>query len=270
MKVGRTDMAAELLQGLDEDMTRENGLIVQKNEIDCCSLLTVEVTNERGAALLGKSVGKYFTLTLPDSLPSLWRDCIDPLAGCIRSLLPYRFGCVLIAALGNPNITPDALGPLTAESILVTRHLKHDDPAFSSFGSVALCRTGVLGTGGIESAAHIRALVSLIRPSLVIAVDALACRELDGLCKSVQISSTGIAPGSGVGNDRECLNDATLGVPVISIGVPTVADLSPSSSLFVTPRDIDVQVRTTAKLIAYALNLTLHPALTVQELESLL
>ena len=270
MKIGRTDMAAELIEGMDEEMTRKNGLIVKKSENGCCSLLTVEVTDERGAALLGKSIGKYFTLTLPSSLSSLWRECVDPLSDCIRSLLPHRFGCVLVAALGNPNITPDALGPLAAESILVTRHLKNSHPAFSDFGNVALCRTGVLGTGGIESAAHIRALASLIRPSLVVAIDALACRELDGLCRSVQISSSGIAPGSGVGNDRECLNRESLGVPVISICVPTVADLSPSSSLFVTPRDIDVQVRLTAKLIAYALDLALHPALTVQELETLL
>ena len=270
MKNGRTDMASELIDGIGEDLTRENGLIVKKSEIGCCSLLTVEVTNERGAALLGKNIGKYYTLTLPASLPSLWRDCIEPLTDCVKALLPTRRGCVLVAALGNPNITPDALGPLAAESILVTRHLKHGNPLFSSFGNVALCRPGVLGTGGIESAAHIRALVSLIHPSLVIAVDALACRELDGLCRSVQISSTGIAPGSGVGNDRQQLDEASLGVPVISIGVPTVADLSPSSSLLVTPRDIDVQVRTAAKLIAYAINFTLHPVLSTEQLEALL
>lgn len=270
MKIGRTDMAAELLHGLDEELTRENGLVVRRSEKGGCSVLMVEVTNERGAALLGKSIGTYYTLTLPTSLSSLWRDCVAPLADCIRSLLPRRLGCTLVAALGNPNITPDALGPLAAESILVTRHLKHGDPLFASFGNVALCRTGVLGTGGIESAAHIRALVSLIRPSLVIAVDALACRELDGLCRSVQISSTGIAPGSGVGNDRARLDKEFLGVPVISVGVPTVADLSPGSSLFVTPRDIDAQVRTTAKLIAYAIDLALHPVLDLDRLEALL
>lgn len=270
MNRGRTDMAVELIAGLDEELTEENGLIVRKRQEGCCELLAVEVTNERGAALLGKSIGEYYTLTLPRSLPALWRDCVLPLTAVIKNLLPPLTGCALVAALGNPNITPDALGPLTAESILVTHHLKHSSPEFSSFGDVALCRTGVLGTSGIESAAQIRSLVSLLRPSFVIAVDALAGREPEGLCKSVQVSSTGIAPGSGVGNDRERLDRDFLGVPVISVGVPTVADLSPSSALFVTPRDIDAQVRTTAKLIAYAIDLALHPALTVQELETLL
>lgn len=270
MSIGRTDMAAELIDGLDEKLTEENGLIVQKSSVGCCELLTVEITNERGAALIGKSIGDYYTLTLPRSLPALWRDCVSPLAQVIRRLVPAPCGCVLVAALGNPNITPDALGPLAAESILVTHHLDLSAEEFSSFGNVALCRTGVLGTSGIESAAQIRSLVSLISPSLVIAVDALAGREIEDLCKCVQVSSTGIAPGSGVGNDRARLDRDFLGVPVISVGVPTVADLSPSSALFVTPRDIDAQVRTTAKLIAYAIDLALHPALTVQELETLL
>ena len=263
-------MAAELIAELDEERTAENGLIVRRSVKAPCELLTVEVTNERGSSLLGKSIGTYCTLTLPSSLPTHWRDCVFPLAGIIRELSPEPLDCVLVAALGNPNVTPDALGPLTAENILVTRHLPRSSPEFSSFGNVALCRTGVLGTSGIESAMQICSLVSLVHPSLVIAVDALAGREVEALCKSVQVSNTGIAPGSGVGNDRARLDKELLGVPVLSVGVPTVADLSPSAALFVTPRDIDAQVRTLAKLIAYAIDLAVHPGLSLDELEALL
>lgn len=270
MAEGRTDMAAELIAGLDDALGAESGIRIRRGTRGLCELLTVEVTSERGAALIGKEVGVYHTLTLPRPLASLWRDCVGALSELIKPLLPPSPGCVLVAALGNPDVTPDALGPLAAENILVTRHLPLSSPEFSGLGCVALCRTGVLGTGGIETAAQIRALVSLTSPSAVIAIDALAGREAESLCRSIQISTAGISPGSGVGNDRERLDAQTLGVPVLSVGVPTVADLSPSSSLFVTPRDIDVQVRTTAKLIAYALDLALHPGLTVEELERLL
>lgn len=270
MNNGRTDMAAELIAGLEEETTRESGLIVRRKKLGCCELLSVEVTNARGEALIGKSRGLYHTLTLPPSLASAWRRCVSPLADVLKKLLPREVGCVLVAALGNPNITPDALGSLAAESILVTHHLPRSSPEFSSFGDVALCRTGVLGTSGVESAAQIRSLVSLVKPSLVIAIDALACREPDGLCRSIQVSTTGISPGSGVGNDRARLDSGSLGVPVLSVGVPTVADLSPGSALFVTPRDIDAQVRLTAKLIAYAIDLAVHPSLSLSELEALL
>ncbi len=263
-------MAAELIEGLDPALTEASGLIIRKSSEDGCELLSVEVTDENGAALIGKSIGSYHTLTLPQPLSVTWRDCVSALTAVLRRLLPPLTGCTLVAALGNPNVTPDALGPLAAESILVTHHLPRTLPELPPLGDVALCRTGVLGTSGVESAEHIRALVSLLRPSLVIAVDALACRELEGLCRSVQVSSSGIAPGSGVGNDRARLDSELLGVPVISVGVPTVADLSPDSPLFVTPRDIDAQVRLTAKLIAYALDLALHPALDISSLEELL
>ena len=186
--------------------------------------------------------------------------------------LPPR---VLLAALGNPDITPDALGPLCASSVLVTRHLKAGhDPIWDGFSSVSLLRAGVLGTVGVESAVQIRAFCEAVRPSLVLVVDALAGAEAAGLCRSIQICDSGISPGSGVRNDRARIDRALLGVPVTAIGVPTVTDACTRDGgpgdLFVTPRDIDSAVRACARFIAYGINLALHPGITVEDIDALI
>ena len=133
----------------------------------------------------------------------------------------------------------------------------------------------MLGTSGIESAAQIKMLCTEIQPQLVVAIDALAGSEADTLCRSVQVSNAGISPGSGVGNDREELSMAALGVPVLSIGIPTVIDAGflgegALRGMFVTPRDIDSLVRHGARLIAYALNLALHHGLSVTDIDTLI
>jgi len=194
--------------------------------------------------------------------------------------------------LGNAAMTPDAIGPLAADSILVTRHLIAAQPRhFSGFRPVAVQRTGVLGSTGIESAEAVRALVSQLRPAAVIAVDALASRRAGRVCSTIQLSSTGIIPGSGVGNHRTALNRETLGVPVVSIGVPTVVDSATLAadlleeagihhideatlraghgSLMVTPQDIDAQVRDLAKVIGYGINWALQD-LEIEEINALL
>ena len=155
-----------------------------------------------------------------------------------------------------------ALGSLCAEHVLVTRHLRERQPAlFASFAPTAVCRTGVLGTSGMESALQLRAICRAISPRCVVAVDALAGAEPSRLCRTVQVCSTGIAPGSGVGNDRERLDKASLRVPVTAVGIPTVIDASLFSGdealrgLFVTPRGIDELVRRGARLIGCAIDL---------------
>ena len=140
---------------------------------------------------------------------------------------------------------------------------------------MSVFRTGVLGTTGIESAALVRGVVSLVRPDRVIAVDALSAREAARLCRAVQVTDAGIVPGSGVGNDRAAVNQKSLGLPVLAIGVPTVVDASAFSDspdaagMFVTPRDIDASVRDVAKLIGYGINLALHDGLTVADIDML-
>ena len=240
------------------------------------SLTAVEITDERGAAVLGKPRGHYYTLRLPERFSrgdGAFSDAARAVAALLGRCLPgARAGGVLVAALGNPDVTPDALGSLCAGNVLVTRHLCRQEPeSFRGFCPVSLCRPGVLGTTGVESAAQIRALCRDLSPACVIAVDALAGSEPGELCRSVQICDSGIAPGSGVGNDREVLDRDFLGVPVIAVGVPTVADVSDEGgAFFVTPRYIDSAVRSLARLIGYGINLALHEHITIEDIDLLL
>jgi len=274
----RTDMAAELLGDVVGELTYERGISVREIDMDGFPVTDVEVLNKKGASLLGRGIGSYFTVTLPEQSFEL-SDCEAVLVKLISRLFhpSPREVPVLVAALGNPDITPDSLGPLCASGIIVSHHLKSAEPEkFSFLSDVSLCRTGVLGTSGVESAQQIFSLCSIVNPGMVVLIDALACREADGLCRSIQISDTGIAPGSGVGNDRERIDAEFLGVPVISIGVPTVMDagrfFSPEGRMpmFVTPRDIDTKVRRLSRLISRALNLALHPGLTSEDMDLLL
>ena len=276
---GRTDLASEVRRRLCDgaSVTELPGVRAREERIGAFPVTTVEILDARGVKALGKPEGRYITMELPSRL----QDCLSPAAEVLANLirrcagpLPPR---VLLAALGNPDITPDALGSLAAAQLLVTEHLKQADPvSFAAFRATLLCRPGVLGTSGVESARQIRALCRETRPDLVIAIDALAGADLQLLCRSVQICNSGIAPGSGVGNCREALNRETLDIPVLAIGVPTVVDasaLSPDPSLrgmFVTPRSIDSQVRACAKLIAWGVNLALHEGLSTEEMSQLL
>ena len=184
---------------------------------------------------------------------------------------------VLVVGLGNRAITPDAVGPDAIDSVMVTRHLREQLPEhFGQFRPVAALAAGVLGTTGVESADMIRALAVHLHPDAIIAVDALACAELDRLGRTVQLTDTGITPGSGVGNDRAGLSRDTLGIPVAAIGLPTVIDAGGFSDdpraeqMFVTPRDIDTVVRDAAKLIGYGINLALHDGLTIGDVDMFL
>ena len=280
---GRTDLASEARNLWLRDAERGSplrGVRAENTRLRGLPLCAVEILNGEGAEALGKAPGRYYTLALPSPLSrsdARFSDAAAALAELLGRCLPARSEApVLIAALGNPDVTPDALGSLTAGSLLVTRHLKErGTPGFEAFSSTLLCRTGVLGTTGVESAVQIRALCAAVRPRCVLAIDALAGSELSGLCRSVQVCSSGIAPGSGVGNDREALNESSLGVPVIAVGVPTVMDASALSKreelsdLFVTPRFIDSAVRSVARLLAYGINLALHPGISVEEIDLL-
>ena len=279
---GRTDLASEahrLWRQSAGPTYALPGVRAEERQHGPFSVTEVEILDDRGRQALGKPPGLYFTLELTTPF-SRDRDLFPRAAALLGELLARCFpfqenSRVLIAALGNPDITPDAVGPLAASHLLVTRHLKQD-PAFSDFASAALCRTGVLGTTGLESALQVQCLCRSLSFDCVLVVDALAGARADRLCRSIQICDTGIAPGSGVGNDRPALTVGTLGVPVLAVGVPTVIDaalLSGEASLapmFVTPRDIDSQVRLVSRLIAYGINLALHRGLTVEDIDLLL
>lgn len=276
---GRTDMASEAHRDYKKGKALP-GVSAKEETLNGFPLYSVEIINEDGAQALRKPVGKYYTLE-PVRFFERGSDSFAPAAQAVAQLIKncsdgLAPSSVLVAALGNPDITPDALGPLTASHLIVTRHLKHSgDPIFSSFHSLALCRTGVLGTSGIESALHIKTLCALLKPELVIAVDALAGSDPDRLCRTIQVNSAGVAPGSGVGNDREELSLDYLGVPVVGIGVPTVIDSElfgsgSNTHMFVTPRNIDSLVRSAARLIGYGIDLAVHDGLSIGDIDMLI
>ena len=274
----RTDLAAEAQRLWRRGNTALEGVVVRDETLHGLPVLAVQIENSAGAEALGKACGQYYALTLP-AHPTRgsagFPDAVEALAELLRRCMPREPASVLVAALGNPDITPDALGSLAAGNILVTRHLKEQSPEdFRAFSSLALCRPGVLGTTGLESAAQVAMLCRELHPALVIAIDALAGCEAEGLCRTVQVSDAGVAPGSGVGNDRLELSEESLGVPVVSVGVPTVIDAgflgSEAKNLFVTPRDIDSRVRESARVIACAVNRAVHPQISLGEIEALI
>ena len=246
----------------------------------------VEVLDRRGQEALGKPPGIYLTLELEGYLRSPAQrlaPAAEALARALAPLLP-REGTVFVAGLGNRAMTADAVGPLAVEHLLITRHLGKTLPGFRP---VAAAAAGVLGTTGLESAEWVRGLAERAESRAVIVVDALAARGMDRLCATVQLSDTGIIPGSGVGNRRMALNRETMGVPVISVGVPTVVDgatlaldlaggpldeasIQRGREMFVTPREVDRQVRELGKLVGWGVNLALQADLTAADLAALL
>lgn len=274
---------ADRLRGVESDQTVREGYPVT----------TVRITTQEGQQALGKPVGTYITLELPglkrreeDAFPR----AVRALAAELKELLPEDAGGVLVVGLGNRAITPDNIGPSAVGHTLVTRHLVEQVPQhFGHFRPVAALAAGVLANTGVESSELVRAVVERIRPSCVIAIDALASRSLSRVCSTIQLADTGISPGSGVGNHRAALNRETLGIPVIALGVPTVVDvatlcadvleeagrgeLEPEAlrgaggGLMVTPRDIDQSVNDLSKVIGYGVSLALQEGLSMEDME---
>lgn len=263
----RTDLAAE---DLPKDGGMLPGVISEVKEQDGFQITSVRILDKTGEVSLCKPIGTYVTMDLDsffrrdeDSFPK----AVALLARYISQLLSLgENDSVLVAGLGNPAITPDAVGPEAARFTLATRHLKQQMPEdFSIFRPVSVCQTGVLGTTGMESSELVKAIRTASEPNAIVVIDALAARSSEKLCRTVQLTDSGIVPGSGVGNDRAELSRKVLGLPVLAIGVPTVVDAG--DGLIVTPRDIDKYVKDAGKLIAYALNIAFHSALSVSDVD---
>lgn len=293
----RTDLALEareIWQESAEKTTRLAGVKATKQRQEGYPVTRVDILDGRGEAALGKPQGSYLTIDLTtfwQRKADFFERAVRAVGSQLKTLLPPE-GPALVIGLGNDAMTPDAVGPLAVDSVLVTRHLIAAMPKhFSGFRPVAVQRTGVLGTTGVESAEAVRGLVAEVQPALVIAVDALASRRVGRVCATVQLSDTGIIPGSGVGNHRAALDQETLGVPVFAIGIPTVVDAATlaadlmeeagiadideeklrgnQQNLMVTPRDIDAQVRDLAKVVGYGINWALQD-LEIEEINALL
>lgn len=257
----RTDLIFEVSQinGTAKDTT------VHRGEAYGTRYIETEITEP----IEGVSEGKYVTVFTGSGNV---REC---LTGLLRSFIPD--GSVLAAGLGNEHIGSDSLGVRALKYIPATAHLcRH--PEFSDLGmrSVFVLETGVTGKTGIESSVRIACIARYVGVSAVIAIDSLACADIERLCTTIQITDTGISPGSGVGNDRRALNRDTVGVPVIAIGVPTVIDLDAltdsdkHSGLMVTPRNVDILAERFAEDIGIAVSRALNPTLSEAELRSLL
>ena len=229
----RTDLAIEARELARKDAAETNrleGVDVQTEETSDYFLTHVRILSEEGSRLMGKPKGDYITLEsemLKKNDAECHKKIIKILADNIRSLVKIgEEDCILVAGLGNWNITPDALGPKVVSKILVTRHLQGTLPEEieTTVRPVAAVSPGVMGITGIETVEILKGIVDKLQPTLLIAIDALAARRSNRINAAIQLSDTGIAPGAGVGNKRMALDKESLGIPVIAIGVPTVVD----------------------------------------------
>lgn len=282
-----TDLAMEARELWQEEAgktTKLTGVRARQWHGKGITVTKVEILDRNGVRALRKPVGNYVTLEWKQGYlrePAGFTAAAVLLGKELSRMIP-RDGPVLVVGLGNGAVTPDAVGPRTLEKLVVTRHLAADFPQFRSVSAVA---PGVLGTTGLESVEVVRGIVEKTKPSCVIAVDALASGSLSRVCATVQLTDTGITPGSGVGNHRRAFDRQSLGVPVVALGVPTVVQAQTllesvsrenkgnsdktetkcDKNMIVTPRDIDAGVDRAAKLLGYGISLGLHRGLTVSD-----
>ena len=281
----RTDLALEARE-LKGDIS---GVEWDEEQFGDVTVNRMEVTSHHGADALGKPMGRYVTVTMPAFTDNSFRtdERFETVSAEFARLVP-KDGEVLVIGLGNSRITPDALGPKAASQIIATRHITGELERSCGHSQLRPCcvlAPGVLGQTGIEVLELLKAVCSSIKPAAVIVIDALASRRLERLGCTVQISDAGISPGAGVGNNRPEISTRTLGVPVISAGVPTVVEASvlardlighsnarvqpDGRRMIVTPREIDLLIDRAARLIALSVNSVLHPQIDPIELLSM-
>lgn len=291
----RTDLALEVRESFPEDDVEIKGVILTEDfdEQNKIRITTVEIKDEAGAKAMGKPIGIYTTIEAPE-LDNSSEDYHKPVSDLISDNLRKLVGKlnrddILVVGLGNREVTPDALGPQVVDNLFVTRHLIREfGEEFrdrNNLGSVSAISPGVMAQTGMETLEIIKGVINETNPKLVIVIDALASRSVSRLNTTVQIADTGISPGSGVGNNRKALNEESLGVKVIAIGVPTVVDAATIVgdtltkymestgfgeedifkfisevntkqvyNMFVTPKNIDESVKRISYTLSEALN----------------
>lgn len=277
MKV-RTDLALEERESFDGSGVEIHGVEVEEScdEERDVRLTRVKIVSERGAREMGKSRGTYLTLEAP-GLASPDEDYHREVSEMIADLLRELTGTaesVLVAGLGNRDVTPDALGPQAVSNLMITRHLIREYGR-EMMGMDGCCVVsgivpGVMAQTGMETSEILQGIIEETRPDLLIVIDALAARSTRRLGRTVQITDTGIQPGSGVGNHRESLTKESLGIPVIAIGVPTVVEAAAIvydaqgncekmpphlNGMFVTPKNIDEMIKQLSFTLSEALNM---------------
>lgn len=227
----RTDLAIERRDIYESENKKTiTGVRVEDEEYDDVKVTTVHIENEEGEKNMGKPIGKYVTIEMPEFTQYdgvIMDQVAHVLSGSLEKIIKLNDNSTtLVVGLGNIAVTPDALGPKVVKRLMITRHLKSliPDDIDEDIRPVCAIAPGVLGTTGIETGEIIKSLVDKIKPDLVICIDALSSRSLKRVAKTIQVSNTGIAPGAGVGNNRMEINEKAIGVPVIAIGVPTVVN----------------------------------------------
>lgn len=280
----RTDLALEAKESVEEGAAEVRGVEVEENfdEDTQIRVTKVKILTKNGAKELGKPMGTYITMEAPNLAEpdeDYHREVSNELAELIKQIAPNAeaAGSVLVVGLGNRDVTPDALGPHVIGNLMITRHIinEYGKAAYSSESvqPVSGIVPGVMAQTGMEAAEIIKGIIEQTGPSLVIVIDALAARSTKRLNRTIQITDTGIHPGSGVGNHRNAITEESLGVPVIAIGVPTVVDaativndaienlinvMSDLNNMYVTPKDIDETIKRLGFTISEALNIALH------------
>ncbi len=291
----RTDLALEIRESFQDDNVEIKGVILEKikNNRKNIEITNVVIEDEQGSKAMRKPIGRYITIEAPklnEEDDDYHRPLSDEIAKYIEELAGgIKHKSVLIAGLGNREVTPDSLGPKVIDNLFVTRHLiKEFGQTFKEQNRmevVSAIAPGVMAQTGMETGEIVHGIIKETKPNLVIVIDALAARSVKRLNTTVQISDTGISPGSGVGNNRKALNLESMGIPVISLGVPTVVDAAtiigdsmeemlqnqgyneeqiakflgemenPSMrNMFVTPKNIDESMKRISFTISEALN----------------
>jgi spore protease len=288
-----TDLAMEAR----ESNSALNGVSEERTDNEHYSVSRIKIDTDEAASALQKSKGLYITIEAPDLVlreSELIKAVTEALSAELTGLIDKggTSGTVLVVGLGNRAVTPDALGPKTAEKILVTRHIKQYMPDAIPNGVRSVCAVspGVLGVTGIETMEVIQGIVERSKPSLIIAIDSLSSRRTERIASTIQLCDAGIQPGAGVGNIRSGLDEASLGIPVIAVGVPLVVYASTISrdtigliaselgllgneekikelaakaisektgELIVTPKEIDSLIECTSTILADGINMCL-------------
>ncbi len=286
----RTDLAIESAASICSVAPIE-GIIkkVDFYESEQIEITEISVESQKASEILDRPIGKYITLENVEGCFSLYSDLyneqVELLAKQLKKLIPEKTEKIMVVGLGNTGITPDSLGPVSADKIFATRHIKRlaKDIDTSDLKEITVVKTGVMAQTGLESSEYVKAVIKQTEPQLVVAIDALACSDISHLGTTIQLTDTGISPGSGVENARKELSAKTLGIPCIAVGVPTVADMntlaeamcegdvnSEFNGMIVTPKSIDNLIIRTASIISTAMNRVFHPTLTDEEITSLI
>ena len=291
----RTDLALEARENIEVDAENLHGVQIfetydEKNEV---RITKVVIETKNGAKLMGKPIGTYITLEAPAMIEpdeNYHKEISRALAGQLRDIIPGldQELSILVIGLGNRDVTPDALGPNVVDNLIVTRHMvkEYGKAAFNNeeIHVVSGIVPGVMAKTGMEAAEITQGIIDQTKPDVVIVIDALAARSTRRLNRTIQITDTGIHPGSGVGNHRNALTEENLGVPVIAIGVPTVVDaativgdavdkalkgkvndhieireemmnsLGELRNMYVTGKDVDFEIKQISHIVCDAIN----------------